>query len=208
MQNKKIVIITLFFSVLALAGAGCAKSELLNNNGNGNNPELNVNNAVNLFNANSAAVPSNSNESAVNSGINANSGSQTVSEAQIKSNVEKIARFFTEYFGSFSTDADYGNITGLKVYMTQSMQKWADGFVAEARKTKNPAGGYFGVTTKAVSVKTDSFSNEQGKAEVLVSTQRRESTGTSTNSRIYYQDMSVGFVKEKGVWKVNEAKWR
>ena len=205
MKTKKYHIIVLSFAILSLAGLGCKKADNANQNINSAAAD-NKNIAVSGSNANI------SNTNAVPDGqTNANRSAdaqQANAASRGKSDVEKIARFFTEFFGSFSTDSNYGNVTGLKIYMTQNMQKWADGFVADAKKNKNKEAGYFGVTTKAVSVKTDSFSEEQGKAEVTVSCQRREATGTSTNARIYYQDMTVSFLKEKGVWKVNEAKWK
>lgn len=204
MKTKRYQIIILAFAILTLAGLGCKKAN--NTNQNINNAAIdNKNVAVNGLNANI----SNAN-AAANNQANANAADvqQAIAASRGKSDVEKIARFFTEFFGSFSTDSNYGNVTGLKIYMTQNMQKWADGFVADAKKNKNDTAGYFGVTTKAVSVKTDSFSEEQGKAEVTVSCQRRESTGTSSNARIYYQDMLISFMKEKGVWKVDEARWK
>ena len=196
MKIKKMQLIVLLLAVLALAGLGCKKVD---------NANQNINSAA-VNNKNIAVNGSNTNIS--NTNANTANPQQANAASRGKSDVEKIARFFTEFFGSFSTDSNYGNVTGLKIYMTQNMQKWADGFTADAKKNKNKEAGYFGVTTKAVSVKTDSFSEEQGKAEVTVSCQRREATGTSTNARIYYQDMTVSFLKEKGVWKVNEARWK
>jgi len=204
MKTKKYHIIVLSFAILSLAGLGCKKAD---------NANKNINSAA-VNNKNIAINGSNANISNTNASIGGQENANTANPQQAnaisrgKSDVEKIARFFTEFFGSFSTDSNYSNVTGLKIYMTQNMQKWADGFVADAKKNKSKEAGYFGVTTKTVSVKTDSFSEEQGKAEVIVSCQRREATGTSTNARIYYQDMSVSFLKEKGVWKVNEAKWK
>src|SRR3989304_1654366 len=204
MKIAKSQIIILLFISLALAGLGCKKAD---------NANKNINSAA-VNNKNIAINGSNANISNTNASTGGQENANTANPQQAnaisrgKSDVEKIARFFTEFFGSFSTDSNYSNVTGLKIYMTQNMQKWADGFVADAKKNKSKEAGYFGVTTKAVSVKTDSFSEEQGKAEVTVSCQRREATGTSTNARIYYQDMTVSFLKEKGVWKVNEAKWK
>lgn len=204
MKTKKYHIFVLAFAILTLAGLGCKKAD---------NANQNINSAA-ADNKNVAINGSNATISDANVSIGGQANANTANSQQAnaasrgKSDVEKIARFFTEFFGSFSTDSNYSNVTGLKIYMTQNMQKWADSFVADAKKNKNNAAGYFGVTTKAVSVKTDSFSEEKGKAEVTVSCQRREATGTSTNARIYYQDMLISFVKEKGVWKVNEAKWK
>lgn len=205
MKRKNIQLVVLFASALLLAGLGCKQAE--NVNTNGSQFSQNTNGSASLPNTNTGSNSGNSN---VATGNTNSSGTvvQTSSEAKAKSDVEKIARFFTEYFGSYSTDSNFTNVTGLKVYMTQNMQKWADSFVQDAKKSQQNTTGYFGVTTKAVSLQTKVFSDSQGIAQVTVSTQRREATGTSTNARIYYQDMTVSFAKEKGVWKVNEAVWQ
>ncbi|MEK7130647.1 MAG: hypothetical protein AAB793_03265, partial [Patescibacteria group bacterium] len=143
MKIKKIQFIALLLAVFALAGLGCKKTD---------NANQNINNAA-IDNKNVAVNGSNANISNINASIggqaNANTANsqQAIAVSRGKSDVEKIARFFTEFFGSFSTDSNYGNVTGLKIYMTQSMQKWADSFVADAKKNKNNAAGYFGVTT-------------------------------------------------------------
>ncbi len=206
-QIKKTQLIVLAFAVLLLAGLGCKQAENVNTNGSQAQTNQNTNGSISLPNTNTGGNAGNSNVVVSNSNA---SGTvvQTNSEAKAKSDVEKIARFFTEYFGSYSTDSNFTNVTGLKIYMTQNMQKWADSFVQDAKKSQQNTTGYFGVTTKAVSLQTRTFSDSQGTAQVIVSTQRREATGTSTNARIYYQDMTVSFAKEKGVWKVNEAVWQ
>src|SRR3990170_4010238 len=132
MKIAKSQIIILLFISLALAGLGCKKAD---------NANKNINSAA-VNNKNIAINGSNTNISNTNASIGGQENANTANPQQAnaisrgKSDVEKIARFFTEFFGSFSTDSNYSNVTGLKIYMTQSMQKWADGFTADAKKNK------------------------------------------------------------------------
>jgi hypothetical protein len=92
--------------------------------------------------------------------------------------------------------------------MTESMKKWADKYVEELRGNNSADDIYFGVTTKSVSSEENFFDDYAGEAEILVKTQRKESTGTMKNSRVYYQNILISFIKEKGAWKVDSAYWQ
>lgn len=128
-------------------------------------------------------------------------------QAKIKSDLQRIARLFSEHFGSFSNRTNFANILNLKVYMTQRMQKWADEFVAEGRKNTSSQ-IYYGITTYALTSQIQKFDNKKGQAEILVSTQRRESVGSPSNTRFFNQNILIKFVKEKGIWKVDGAFWQ
>lgn len=119
----------------------------------------------------------------------------------------RLAKAFAERFGSYSNQSNFNNITDLKIFMTEKMSEWADGKLIEMRKNKPAYEIYFGVTTKAVATELVSFDNNSGKSEVVVSTQRRESSGTKGNTRNYYQDINIKFVKEDNVWRVDSATW-
>ena len=118
MKIAKSQIIILLFISLALAGLGCKKAD---------NANQNIDSAA-VDNKNIAVSGSNTNISNTNASIGGQENANTANPQQAnatsrgKSDVEKIARFFTEFFGSFSTDSNYGNVTGLKIYMTQNMQ--------------------------------------------------------------------------------------
>lgn len=122
--------------------------------------------------------------------------------------LKKIASSFTERFGSYSNHSDFSNILDLRIFMTESMKKWADKYVEELRGNNSADDIYFGVTTKSVSSEENFFDDYAGEAEILVKTQRKESTGTMKNSRVYYQNILISFIKEKGAWKVDSAYWQ
>lgn len=122
-----------------------------------------------------------------------------------KSNVLVLTSSFAERFGSFSNQSDFQNIRDLFPFMTESMKNWAENYI-EAQRAGMNVEIYYGITTKAISRKFLDFS--ENSAKVLVSTQRRESTGAMTNERIVYQDMELELVKAGEEWKVDGAKWK
>jgi hypothetical protein len=118
--------------------------------------------------------------------------------------ISKLASFFAERLGSFSNQSDYGNITDLMMFMTDSMQDWADGYIAKL-KADNASGDYYGISTTAVVSTVNSFNESVGQAEVTVTTKRKEIKGVSESS--FNQNLKVSLVKEGDEWKVDGAYW-
>ncbi len=129
-------------------------------------------------------------------------------EEKLKSDISRLASAFSERFGSYSNQANFENITDLKFFMTKRMQAWADDFIEKARAEKPDTSIYWGITTRALKTEIINFNENLGTAEIIVKNQRREAVGTTTNAKIYYQDLSLKFLKEDGVWKVDEAVWK
>jgi len=125
-----------------------------------------------------------------------------------KMNLKRMAASFAERFGSYSNHSNYGNIVDLKIFMSREMQVWADNFIDEIRANSDYSDIYYGITTKAISEEIQEFDEDIGQAEILVKTQRRESTGTMSNAVTFYQDILIVFIKERGSWKVNSAHWQ
>lgn len=121
-------------------------------------------------------------------------------------NMKRIAAAFAERYGSYSNVGDFENVLDLKVYMTESMQAWADSYVAEAR-TKPRSAEYAGTTTRAISVDVSAIDEGAGTASLTVKTQRRETGSTVGSDRVYYQDLKFEFLKSGDVWKVNSVAW-
>lgn len=126
-----------------------------------------------------------------------------VSQEELK----RMAGSFAERFGSYSNHSSYSNIYDLQIFMSENMKSWADEFVAEARAKQKPGDIYYGISTRAVHEEIKEFDEEQGRAEIIVNTQRRQSTGAMGNSATFYQDISINFIKENGLWKVDSAYW-
>jgi len=128
------------------------------------------------------------------------------SEAAGIDELKRIASSFAERFGSYSNHSDFQNIRDLKIFMTGKMKNWADGFIAEQEKSGSPE-TYYGVSAKAIGNEVKGYDNDKGEAEILVKTQKRESSGDSADTKVFYQDVSIVFKKEGGSWKVDSASW-
>lgn len=118
----------------------------------------------------------------------------------------KISMSFAERFGSFSNQSNYGNFTDLKILMTDSMKAWADGYVSDLR-TQPVSGAYYGITTKALTYEVKKFDEASGQAEVLITTQRRESTEEINGGEPYIQKLTLGLEKVNGTWLFARAYW-
>ena len=121
--------------------------------------------------------------------------------------LKKMALSFAERLGSYSNQSNYGNIEDLKIMMSDSMIKWADGYVAQLEKQNSPSAAYYGITTTAISGEVKKFDDKAGQAEILVTTQRQEMRGSGSAPKSFTQVLQVDFVKVKTDWKVNSAVW-
>jgi len=126
-----------------------------------------------------------------------------------KEMLAQIASSFAERFGSYSNQSNYSNVNDLRIFMSQSMENWADSYIKENRAKAQANDIYYGITTKSVSSEVKDFDDALGKSTILIKTRRREALGTTNNvSKTYNQDILITFVKEKGAWKVNSAYWQ
>ncbi len=136
-------------------------------------------------------------------------GKREISQSEIsEENLKRMAASFAERFGSYSNHSNYSNISDLKIFMTNTMQAWADGFVEEIKAKQGSSDIYYGVTTKAVATEVKKFDEGAGQAEILVKTQKRESSGTMDNAAVTYQDILIFFINESNSWKVDKAEWQ
>lgn len=113
---------------------------------------------------------------------------------------------FAERLGSFSSQSNYGNFEDLKIVMTKKMQTWADSYVATLEKDKQGA-DYYGITTKSLSYQVASFDEKAGKAQLTISTMRRESLEAIGGGQNFPQTLSLAYVKVNGDWLVDAAYW-
>lgn len=135
------------------------------------------------------------------------SGTAAIVSPDGATNLEALARSFTERFGSFSNQGDFENIVDLYPFMTAKMRQWAEKYVADGRARQGSApADYFGMTTRALG----SRAVEKGskKTIILVTTQRRESTAAALNARVYNQDLELILIEDAGLWRVDEAQWK
>ncbi len=128
-------------------------------------------------------------------------------QGDLGSELTRVAATFSERFGSFSNESDFENIADLSVLMTQAMAKWTkESNIPALKKQYNSQTEYYGVETRAMSVKVKKMDTEGGKAEFLVVTQRNEVFGAQP-SVARYQNIIIRMVKEDVDWKIDYAKW-
>jgi hypothetical protein len=127
-------------------------------------------------------------------------------EAQRETNKEdlkQIAFAFSERFGSYSNEGKFGNISDLKIYMTDSMKSWADNYIEEQSEIEY-TGNYYGITTTALVGEVTEFNSDS--ASVTVTTKRKEIKDNQEN--IYNQDIIINFNKVGDEYQVNGAYWQ
>lgn len=117
----------------------------------------------------------------------------------------KLSSLFAERLGSFSNQSDYGNVTDIKIFMTKTMQDWADKYVTDLRAQKY-SGVYYGIITTALTTKVLSYDEKAGKTKIEVQTERRESNA-DVLSPVYLQKMTLDLVKVNEEWLVDGAFW-
>ncbi len=122
--------------------------------------------------------------------------------------LKRLASAFSERFGSYSNQSNYGNILDLKLFMTSKMKIWADDYVSQAIAKEKNNFIYYGITTKAVAQEVNQYDPDDGQAEILVKTSRREAIGSTANVASFNQNVLIELVKEKGSWKVDSAYWQ
>lgn len=114
---------------------------------------------------------------------------------------------FVERLGSYSNQGNLENLSDLLPVMSDSMSVWAQKQIDE-QKNKPFQTVYHGVTTKSLQYTLTKFEDAKGVAELKVSTQRKELIGSSTNARVYNQDIVVKLVKKDTAWVVDGAYWQ
>jgi len=119
----------------------------------------------------------------------------------------KISMSMAERFGSFSNQSNYGNFTDLKILMTDNMKTWSDTYVENLKKQNQNNLTYYGITTTAMTYSVKSFDDAKGQAEILVTTQRRESTEKINGGTPYTQTLDLNLVKVNGEWLFDKAYW-
>lgn len=121
-------------------------------------------------------------------------------------NVQRLAASFAERYGSFSNQGDFENLKELRVFMTDSMKREVDAYIAEASSATSGSAAYFGTTTRSLSSTITRFNEEGGSATVVVNTQRQEVSSSGTE--VYYQEIEIDFILSGEVWEVDSAEWQ
>lgn len=118
----------------------------------------------------------------------------------------KRAKAFAEIFGSYSNQSNYDNFKRAEIFMTKSFSEWVTSYVEQLRENAPSYESYYGISTRALTADLQSFDDELGKAEINISTERKESSATE-NLEPYLQNILLRFLKVNGEWLVDAAYW-
>lgn len=120
----------------------------------------------------------------------------------------KRAMLYSERLGSFSSQSEYTNFSDLKIYMTESMKAWADKTIKDLQEKNKGGQAYYGIETKALTTEVKSYDEKIGQAEIIVTTQRRESTEKIGGGEPFIQKINLSFLKVNGEWLMDKAYWQ
>ncbi|MFH1171380.1 MAG: hypothetical protein V1778_02480 [bacterium] len=182
--------------LLLLAAFGCRKNTGNTNTTNSVDGTVNV---VTPANAPSGAT--------VNSGVNAEQPNITKLSAT-EQELTRLASAFAERYGSYSNQTDYDNLESLYVFMTPSLQRATEKYVAAERAKKRDTSIYYGITARAAAIATKRFQEGGTTASFLVSTFRKETIGSSGNVATFRQDVLVDMVKTGDAWRIDQVTWQ
>ena len=118
--------------------------------------------------------------------------------------VVSLSKSFVTRYGSYSNEADFGNLTDVLPLMSASFASETEAFIQTAVAPEES----YGVTTSIITVTVDSQNTETGEAQVTIMTQREEAIGSTQNTSVKYQEVVLTFVMEDGAWKVDSANWQ
>ncbi|MBI5037334.1 MAG: hypothetical protein HZC01_01315 [Candidatus Kerfeldbacteria bacterium] len=159
--------------------------------------------------ADDAVTPTNTTNQAANVAVvdvttNVNTNPGTAVDP-VTVDATRLAQFFTERYGSYTSESEFVNITNLKPYMTARMQQSADDFVRR-QSSQATSGAFTEVVTKVLS--TSITAQDSGNATIRLSTQRIETGDTTESQDIYYQDIILRLAYEGEGWLVDTASWQ
>lgn len=86
------------------------------------------------------------------------------------------------------------------------MNAWADQLIKDRKPT--PTGSadlYYGMATTTLSAAIKQ--QQSDRTVIFVQTQRKETRGVLSNARYLLEDLTITFVREEGLWKVESAVW-
>lgn len=193
LRGRTVAILAGMPILLLLAAFGCRKGSSTNSTTAANENDNQV------IVANQAAT-----NSAVNDSVNISTTTASATEQELR----RLASSFAERYGSYSNQTDYDNLESLLVFMTTSFATTTKTYVAAERAKHRDTSIYYGISTRATAVKTQSLEEPRGEAAFLVSTFRKETIGAAGNVTSFQEDALINFEREAGVWRVDRVIWQ
>jgi hypothetical protein len=126
-------------------------------------------------------------------------------QPDVRSSLRSLASAFAERYGSYSNQGDYENLEELQVLMTDKFSQETAGFIRQSRAVDPGVATYIGLTTRSLNTTIRGLDELAGRATVIVNTQREEIS--ARGGRVFYQEISLEFIREGEIWRVNSATW-
>lgn len=117
--------------------------------------------------------------------------------------LKQLAISYSERFASYSSDANFKNLTDLEIFSTARMKLFMADF---KRNNISGSNGYEAVEAKALNSQISSADNS--KATVVVALQLTKFSGDKSNPATSYGYLQLKFVKAGEQWLVDEANWQ
>lgn len=124
-----------------------------------------------------------------------------------RTQVENLARSFASIYGSFSNQNNYENITSIYDLMAPALRSQQEAFVASEKAKGGDTSLYHGYTSVPQVTTVKDFNENAGTADVTITLQRTETSGSSSESTTYFQDITLRFQRLNGAWKVGSIAW-
>lgn len=114
----------------------------------------------------------------------------------------RLAIFFVERFGTYSSDAGSAYVDDLRGFMATAMQTWTKSYL----KNQPKHDGYFAITAATAGIDTTLFSAAKQQAKFALIVNRSETAGGKIDK--YQQKADIELVQNSGgQWKVNSLYW-
>lgn len=113
------------------------------------------------------------------------------------------ARIFAERFGSFSSQASFGNVSDVENIVTPALYSRLQALVASG--ANEPAENFYSISTRVIN--TEVTSQTEGSATIVVGTQRTEAIGSPSNTLNRMQDLTLSLQLSGNTWLVNDYEW-
>ncbi|MEK7570058.1 MAG: hypothetical protein AAB515_01270 [Patescibacteria group bacterium] len=133
----------------------------------------------------------------------ATSGSPT----DARTTVQNLAKNFASIYGSFSTQNNFQNITDMYFYMAPALRAQQESFVAAEQAKRADTSLYSGTSSEPRTTEVLAFDENAGTAEIKVTLQRTETTGSSSEPTTYFQPITLSFQRLADGWKVERIAW-
>lgn len=131
---------------------------------------------------------------------NQNASTSTPTLDSSRTAILTVSRLFSERFASTSTDQPTSHLEASLPFVSNSLAATFNRIIANPPQ---PLGDPVVTTSRALAFAFSAFDENNGRATVVVSLQRREEIGSRT--RVYNQDLTLQLFRQQGSWKVNAA---